>query len=985
MRTTSPVIVGRSAELTVLKTALTEVGTGTGRAVFMLGEAGIGKSRLAGECAQRALARALPVLRGRAGAGGTSTPFRPLQEALASRFRLSGPPGDAELAPCRPALARLVPEWRSAADPGHQESVVELAEALLRLLAVLGRGGGCVLVLEDLHDADSETTAVVDYLVDNIAEVPVLLLATLRPEPGPGLRMVRAAERRRAALTAELRPLAPTEVRLLAAGCLETPAEAVPDVVVDRLVAGGEGNPYLVEELLAEMVGSGGLSSNRNGWRVTGDLGAAVPATVVHSYGQRLDATGPQVRELLLVGACLGPRFSVSVVQLATGYDERNLFASLRSATGAGLIVPDQATPGWYAFRHALTAKALLATVPPTERAALARHAAAEVERADPALPDERCQLVAVLRLAAGDRCAAARHYTEAGRRALSAGASGSAVVLLERGYELAAEEDRPGVIESLVEALAEAGQLDRALVLVGELAPAGAAALSTDRRAALHNRLAWAAVTAERPKEAAAQVVAVRALLGGTATPEQTAALAAVEAHLAMLPGQGDRRARTADAARLASLAAEVAERAGLPVVACQAWQLLALTARERGFDHADEYLGRMLDVAERHALPAWRVEALLRLGVNESMRTGELHRLEQARQASLSLGSVMLTQTAEGTLAMISVLRGDPATAREIIDRCLGATARLGNLPTHRYLLLTDATLAAHHGRREEMERRLVTFSQGGGEDFFLMPLVLGLCRAVCALLEEDRELASTEIAAALAWEDRNPSVHYLAGRYGLHPFLEALAGRTGWAEHRAAEATSGAGLAWNRHFLELTRAVLLGRDGRGEEAARAVARAREVAAVFPTAAHLGLRLVSEAALRDGWGDPVAWLRTAEEHFHAAGVPAVTSVCRTLLRQAGASVAQHRTGRERIPARLRLQGVTPREYEVFVLLTGRPGNQQIARQLSISPRTVEKHLASLLGKTGCQDRVELCELAVRVCAEEGSGRGTGTGTGQV
>ncbi|NEC17775.1 response regulator transcription factor, partial [Streptomyces parvus] len=85
----------------------------------------------------------------------------------------------------------------------------------------------------------------------------------------------------------------------------------------------------------------------------------------------------------------------------------------------------------------------------------------------------------------------------------------------------------------------------------------------------------------------------------------------------------------------------------------------------------------------------------------------------------------------------------------------------------------------------------------------------------------------------------------------------------------------------------------------------------------------------------------------------------------------QAGASVGQHRGGWDRIPSTLRTSGVTPREYEVFVLLPERPGNQQIARRLSISPRTVEKHMASLLNKTGRADRAALCEFAAECAAE--------------
>lgn len=87
--------------------------------------------------------------------------------------------------------------------------------------------------------------------------------------------------------------------------------------------------------------------------------------------------------------------------------------------------------------------------------------------------------------------------------------------------------------------------------------------------------------------------------------------------------------------------------------------------------------------------------------------------------------------------------------------------------------------------------------------------------------------------------------------------------------------------------------------------------------------------------------------------------------------MRQAGVSVPQRRGGRERIPAGLRTAGVTPREYEVFVLLAQRPGNQQIAQSLCISPRTVEKHMASLMAKTGSADRSALCALSAESAQE--------------
>jgi DNA-binding NarL/FixJ family response regulator len=89
------------------------------------------------------------------------------------------------------------------------------------------------------------------------------------------------------------------------------------------------------------------------------------------------------------------------------------------------------------------------------------------------------------------------------------------------------------------------------------------------------------------------------------------------------------------------------------------------------------------------------------------------------------------------------------------------------------------------------------------------------------------------------------------------------------------------------------------------------------------------------------------------------------VASACRALLRRSGASVRQRRTGTERVPGSLREYGITLREYEVFELLAHRLANKALAARLHISPRTVEKHVASLLMKTEIRDRGALVEYA--------------------
>ncbi|MFI0989560.1 helix-turn-helix transcriptional regulator [Streptomyces exfoliatus] len=992
MRATSSVIVGRKAEIGLLGDALGSVRRGAGRAVFLVGEAGIGKSRLAGECALRAYDLDMPVLRGRATSTGLVVPFRPLIEALSSRFRAAGAPDDPELLPYRPALAALIPEWRSGAvAPGYAISLVEMAEALLRLLAVLGRERGCAVLLEDLHDSDTETIAVVEYVADNVADLPVLLVGTLRPDPGPALDLALAAELRNTAELRELGPLDDAAVRDMVDACLDAGPGQVPPAAYRTLAERAGGNPYLLEVLLADLLDTGRLSRTDGRWQLADQGEATVPTGAVRSWARRLDRLDEPVRDLLLIAATLGGRFSVGVLRAVTGLDDRALFAHLRSASEAGIIAPDGAAHDDYTFRHVLTADALRASLPPAEQAALARRAASAIEESVGPLSGEERQLVATLWLAAGDKATASRQFAQVGRQMLDAGASGSAAVLLERARGLAADEERDEVAVQLAVAQAESGRLDEASALLDDLPPVVAGSPLAEDRAQAHTQVAWVAAMAERQEEARRRIRAARVLFGGSPHPEQEAALVVVEGHLALLPERGGRgdeeggegrsgRERLELAERSARRAALTAEQRGRPVVACRAWQLLALLSRERGFDEADACLVRMLEVAEKHRLTVCRAEALVRLGTNAFMRTGEATQLETARAAAHELGSLALLQTVDGSLAMQSVLAGRWDRAGEIVERSVEASARLQNLSAHRYLLLVDAMLAAHQGRAREQDRALARFRRAGGEESMLVPLQRGLCQAVGALMAEDRKRAQAELDAAVAWEREHPSFFYLSGRYGLRPLLRILdgdrddAGADGGREAlQEALASPGGQLAWNRMFLGMADAVLRGRDGDPDGARRAVEEAGRAAPVFPQAWHLALRLVAEAALDDSWGEPVAWLRTAEEYFHEAGVPPVAGACRAVLRRAGISVRQRRGGRERIPAELRTAGVTPREYEVFALLGERPGNQQIAQRLCISPRTVEKHMASLMTKTGCVDRSALCALSAERADEQG------------
>ncbi len=153
-----PVVVGRSVELAALAGLVADTADGRGGLAVLVGEAGVGKSRLAREAAALAAGHGLLVLFGRAVPAGSPLPFRPLTEALLVASRGKRPPDSPDLTGFSGQLARLVPDWGDST-VGADDSPVLVGEAVVRLLRLLGGTAGCLLVLEDLHWVDPEARA----------------------------------------------------------------------------------------------------------------------------------------------------------------------------------------------------------------------------------------------------------------------------------------------------------------------------------------------------------------------------------------------------------------------------------------------------------------------------------------------------------------------------------------------------------------------------------------------------------------------------------------------------------------------------------------------------------------------------------------------------------------------------------------------------------------------------------------------------------
>jgi len=220
--------VGRAGELGTLERALAAARAGRGAAILVAGEAGIGKTRLAAELIRRARDGGFATLLGRSiDLVGTELPYQPFAEALRSigGRRPADTPAGSQLRVFEETLARLADH--AAAAP-------------------------VLLVLEDLHWADTSTLDLVVFLAHNLAERPVVLLAThRRDEPSSKGRMARLADgvrRSGSGLVLDLGPLPPEDLTALLAPAPD--ARLAPELA-DAIIARSAGNPFFAEELLA--------------------------------------------------------------------------------------------------------------------------------------------------------------------------------------------------------------------------------------------------------------------------------------------------------------------------------------------------------------------------------------------------------------------------------------------------------------------------------------------------------------------------------------------------------------------------------------------------------------------------------------------------------------------------------------------------------------------------------------------------------------
>jgi len=927
-------LVGRDEELSTLATALKRAGERIGGTALLLGDAGMGKSRLARELCTVAQDCGFTVLAGR-GVPGRTSAYRALAEALLGALRGRDLPLTPDLDPFRPALGRLVPEWRSGEAPMVEGSDVVLAEGIVRLLSHLAGDQACLLVLEDLHWADPETLAVVEYLADNLSGEPVLCLVTIRTGEGSvAERMAWSMRSRRAATLVVLPPLGSTDTETLAAACLEVPQ--LPPAIGSLVRQRSEGVPLLIEDLLAAMMGSGALRLDGTSWITGAALETVVPASFVDMVETRLDALGDEPRRVLHAAAVLGRAFDWRLLPALTGFAEQVVVDALRQSVEAQLVI---ANPD-FRFRHALTRDAVLHGLLPPERSDLCRRGLEAVEAAHPELPGEWCDLAANLSETGGEVSRAASYLIQGGRRALAAGALATAEAALRRARGLGSADAAllSAADEALTEVLSLAGKIDEAF-LVGEalLARLGPTSPALE---AIHLRLAQAAAGAGRWDDARRHLDHARHLAGATMRQVGTDALAA---YIAI----GEDRVDEAEV--LASTALAAAEEAGLPDIACQALQVLGRCARTRDVDEAEAAFKRALWIAEEHGLALARLGALHELGTIDLYTTGRTDRLALGAELARNTGALLDGAKIDYHLGIVQLVRHELDQAAMTLERCVTSAKRfrLGTLLPSALAHL--AMVHAHAGRREESDR-LTEQALADPSCDVNVRVIARLARACQALNEENRGLACSELEcdAHLIGELSGAINSPYCGMRALVAMVEDQDGESACKDARAAGALL---VPVNRSLIGLAEAVALGRAGQHAGAAAARASSEGAFVSHDWFRYIARRLVAEMALKDGWGEPALWLEEACTFFRNAGLTHVVRACERLLGG----------------GRTQVGGLSEREIEVLRLVAAGKTNRQIASELHLSERTIDRHLSNMFIKLGVTSRVAATAFALR------------------
>jgi class 3 adenylate cyclase/tetratricopeptide (TPR) repeat protein len=359
--------VGRETEIETLRQTLERAGQGHGQIVALVGEPGVGKSRLVWEFTHSHRAQGWLLLESGSVSYGKATSWLPVSDLLRTychveaaddprriRQKVLGKVLDLDraLEPTLPALLGLLdvpvddPAWDALDPPQRRQRTLD---AVKRLLLRESQVQPLLLVCEDLHWIDAETQALLDSLVESLPTARLLLLVNYRPEYEHGWG------RKTYYRPLRLDPLPPDSAEELLGVLVGDDArlESLKRLLIERT----DGNPFFLEESVHALVETGALAGERGAYHLAKPIGhTQVPATVQAVLAARIDRLAPEDKRLLQAAAVVGKDVPYALLQAIAELPGERLREGLGRLQDAEFLYEASLFPDLeYTFKHALT------------------------------------------------------------------------------------------------------------------------------------------------------------------------------------------------------------------------------------------------------------------------------------------------------------------------------------------------------------------------------------------------------------------------------------------------------------------------------------------------------------------------------------------------------------------------------------------------------------------------------------------------------
>jgi len=464
-------LVGREAEMQTLREALGHLQAGVGGIVTVVGEAGIGKSRLVAEVRKAATPLGTGWVEGRCLSYGGSIAYLPWVDMLHSFLRVAPDAAPAilrdalqgwvrELCPASfddvyPYLGRMmslpledeVEDKLRGLDPEGMKVLTFRAVETVVQCAV--SDSPLVLVCEDLHWADPSSLELLEHLLSLTDRVPLLLVSAFRPYREHGCWRIREVASRlydHRYTDMRLNPLSTADGEVLVGNLLEV--EALPRPLRVRILDHAEGNPFYVEEVIRSLIDSEVIvyDETTEQWQARQRVeDIAIPDTLQGVLMARIDRLQEEARRVLQIASVIGRIFLYRILATIT-QEERELDTQLLTLQREEMIRQRARVPELeYIFKHHLTQDAAYNGLLRRDRRLFHRQVAEARERLFPDRIEEQLGLLAHHWERAGEHPKAIQYLRRAGEQAAAQFANAEAIVYFSRALELTPAEDHAG------------------------------------------------------------------------------------------------------------------------------------------------------------------------------------------------------------------------------------------------------------------------------------------------------------------------------------------------------------------------------------------------------------------------------------------------------------------------------------------------------------------------------------------------------------